>query len=69
MFNFRDISELFIRNKAAIMVNDAQELKKGVSFMFNDPIRGREMGERARKLIYDNKGATVKTVELIKAFL
>lgn len=69
MFNFRDIAELFIRNKAAILVNDAQELKKEISSMFNDPIRGREMGERARKLIYDNKGATVKTVELIKAFL
>ena len=69
MFNFRDIAELFIRNNAAIMVNGPQELKKDIAFMLNDPLSAREMGVRAKKIIYDNRGATAKTVDLIKALL
>ena len=33
------------------------------------PLSAREMGVRAKKIIYDNRGATAKTVDLIKAFL
>lgn len=66
MFNFRDIAELFIENKAAVMARGARELEKYILNFLDNPAEAKKIGERAKGLIFKNQGATAKTVELIK---
>jgi 3-deoxy-D-manno-octulosonic-acid transferase len=68
-FNFRDITELFLRRKAAIMVRNTQELKAALRLLLSDSNRARELADAAGKLILENQGATLKNIERIKDFL
>lgn len=67
MFNFRDITDLFLRNNAAIMVRNADQLQGNIEGLLNDPAKAKELGERARKLIQENQGATIRNAQQIKA--
>ena len=66
MFNFRDISELFLKNKAALMINDSGGLAGKVKEILNNPLVAKEMTQRAYDLIIANKGATLKNIQVIK---
>ncbi len=66
MFNFRDITDLFIQYKAGIMVSNAQELTLKVKeLLFND-ILAKDLGLRAYELILKNSGATEKNIQSIQ---
>ncbi len=69
MFNFADIADLFLENKAAVMVNNQEELKCAISKLLQDPGSAKVLGNRARELILQNQGATQKNLELIKKYL
>lgn len=66
MFNFRQISELFLRNQAAFIVNNRQELAEKVKVVLSDSLLAKSMVERALELIIKNRGATEKNVQIIK---
>jgi 3-deoxy-D-manno-octulosonic-acid transferase len=66
MSNFRDIAELFIKNKAAIMINNQRELEKNIEALLSNPERGMELGSRARQVILDNQGATARNTRYLK---
>lgn len=66
MFNFRDIADLFIKNKAGIVVNDLEQLKKSIAELLLDPIKADELSGRAKELILQNKGATERNLKLIQ---
>lgn len=66
MFNFRDISELFLKNKAAIMINNYDELVAKLKEVLRDPLVAGQLAKRAYEVIADNKGATAKTIQVIK---
>ncbi|MFA5145394.1 MAG: 3-deoxy-D-manno-octulosonic acid transferase [Candidatus Omnitrophota bacterium] len=67
MFNFRDIADLFLNNRAAIAVRDKAGLEESMAGLLNDPLRAAELGKRARQLITQNRGATKRNAEYIKA--
>lgn len=69
MFNFRDISELFLNNNACILVNDKEQLKARIKDLIDNPFKMGELGRKAKKLFFENQGAAEKTVELIKNIL
>ncbi|MCX5704985.1 MAG: 3-deoxy-D-manno-octulosonic acid transferase [Candidatus Omnitrophica bacterium] len=69
MFNFRDITDLFLKHQAAVMVNDAQELQANIEFLFKDRQRSKELGEAAQKLIWQNQGATLRNAREIGLLL
>lgn len=69
MFNFHDITELFLTQEAAVMAADAAELKERVKFLLEAESEALRMGERAYELISRNRGSTEKTVELIKGII
>ncbi len=69
MFNFRDIAELFLKNKAGFMVADAQGLGLKIKEALSNGPLAREQGERAYELIIKNSGATQKNIEIIKQIL
>lgn len=69
MFNFRDISELFLENKAAFMAHDYQELIVKIKEILERPLEAKEMAKRAYGLIIANKGATLKNIQVIQRML
>jgi 3-deoxy-D-manno-octulosonic-acid transferase len=66
MFNFRDISELFLERAAARRVQAQEGLLREVKFLLNNPSELETMGEKARQLVLGNQGATKRNIELIK---
>jgi len=69
MFNFKYISEILLKNTAAMEVKDKNGLEKAVSLLADDPKKSKAMGFFAKKTLEENKGATARNVELIKGFL
>lgn len=68
-FNFRDITELFLRKKAALMVNDASSLKEAIASLLRDPALCKSLGERAKRIVEENRGATDITMKAIEGIL
>lgn len=66
MFNFRDIAQLFLRNNAAILVRNKEELKEKIKYLLGNPRAMDELGKRAKALILENQGATLRNLETIK---
>lgn len=67
MQNFRDISELFLNNKAAIQVKNETELIENIKTLLKNPEQAAQLGQRARDLVSKNSGATAKNLEFIKS--
>ncbi|MCX5699491.1 MAG: 3-deoxy-D-manno-octulosonic acid transferase [Candidatus Omnitrophica bacterium] len=66
MFNFRDISELFLANQAALVAGDSQELTDKVKEILNSSLLAKGLVERAYEIIIKNRGATDKNIQIIK---
>jgi len=69
MFNFRDIAKLFLANRAALSVRNAEELKLKIKELLVNPGEREELGSRARGLILANRGATRRNLEALKGSL
>lgn len=67
--NFRTDVELLLREEAAVRVADAQELGAQVAALCGDVERRRALGERARRVIASNQGATERTLEQLRSVL
>ena len=66
MFNFRDIVDLFLQEKAAIQVHNPEELQEKIKYLLENPAATKELTARARDLIMQNQGATSRNSEIIK---
>ena len=66
MFNFRQISELFLANQAALAVSGSGELYERVKELLQGSLLAKGLAERAYALILKNQGATRKNIEIIK---
>ncbi len=69
MFNFVQIKDLFLKEKAAVQVNDKLELEEKLRSLLLDPNERNRLGQRARSLLEENKGATLRTFGLIKELI
>jgi 3-deoxy-D-manno-octulosonic-acid transferase len=69
MFNFRDIADLFLRNKAAVIVHNQEDLKTNIVELLNNPDKIIELGRRAKQLVLGNQGATKRNTDFIKKLL
>lgn len=66
MFNFRDITDLFLADNAAIMLSDESQLKLKIKELLQNPQQAAELGRRAKALIADDIGATARVMDLIR---
>ena len=66
MFNFRQISKLFLANQAALMVRNSQELADKVKELLSNNLLAQGLVQRAYELIIKNRGATNKNIQIIK---
>jgi len=69
MHNFRDMAEAFDRAGAWRRVEDATELAAVWREWLDDPAGAKTTGERARRLLEENRGALERTVELLAPIL
>lgn len=74
-YNFREIVEEFVRAEAIIQLaampdsDTTLELEKLFSALLADHDKRRALGERARQLVNQNRGATERTMESLKKLL
>ncbi len=69
MNNFRDIAAAFLAAGALRQVSSAAELSPALEELFSDPVRARQMGERAQGVLEAGRGATAQTAEALAALL
>ena len=63
--NFRDIVAAMLDRQAAVVVHDGTEMTAFVRRCLEDPEYRTRLGERARKLVEEQLGATARTFELL----
>ncbi|MBL7151192.1 MAG: 3-deoxy-D-manno-octulosonic acid transferase [Candidatus Omnitrophica bacterium] len=68
MSNFHDIACLFMKTDAAIAVANQGELEKNIEGLLSDPRRCLELGSRARGVLLQNQGATIRNAQNLAQF-
>ena len=66
MFNFRDTASVFVRNNAALQVTDKFSFSDKVRLLFRDDAQCRMLGQNARRVVAENRGATERNLKAIK---
>jgi len=64
-YNFKDIMEIFLREKAIVQIQNADELLSVMQKLLNDPTEFNHIGHTAQKIVERYQGSTRKTVEEI----
>jgi 3-deoxy-D-manno-octulosonic-acid transferase len=67
MENFREIAELFLAAGAIVQVGSAADLGEQLILLLEDEPRRQAIGERARLLVEQQKGAVRRSVEALRA--
>ena len=65
MQNFKDITRIFLDQDAAVQVQDAAELERALTELFENRARRADLGNRAKAVVAKNLGAIERTVEMI----
>jgi 3-deoxy-D-manno-octulosonic-acid transferase len=69
MENFAEISTTFLQNQAAVQVADAPGLVDAVTRLMGDSVERARLGAAARALVEANRGARLRTLEVIADLL
>lgn len=69
LFNFAEISQLFLASDALIQVNDAAALAEVLIKLAADPLERRQRGIRAQQVVDNNRGALVRQLAVIKGLI
>ncbi|HKF25805.1 MAG TPA: 3-deoxy-D-manno-octulosonic acid transferase, partial [Candidatus Acidoferrum sp.] len=69
MENFAEIAERFIASEAALQVSSPEDAGVAWIELLRNPERSRKMGETARRLVEESRGATERAVRVIKSEL
>jgi 3-deoxy-D-manno-octulosonic-acid transferase len=69
MENFSEMASRFVSSGAAVQVESPEDAGVAWIEMFRDPDRMRAMGETARALVEDSRGATDRALAVISGFL
>ncbi len=64
--NFRDVTEMLLQHQAAVVVQDDAGLRQFILEGLSDPQGAYAMGERARRLVEQQRGATDRTIALLR---
>ena len=64
-WNFKDITEALLSLDAANVVSDPDELRETIRRLLHHPDEAHRMGQAARAFVASQRGATLRTVDLI----
>ncbi len=65
-FNFKEETELLLKNSAAKMVGTEGELFGTIEFFIKNPDEVKEIGLKAQKVVNEKRGATERSMEIIR---
>lgn len=69
LFNFAEISQLFIKAQALIIANDAEQLASELIKLAHDADLRQTIGEKALAVVNANRGALAKQLAIIEAVI
>ena len=69
MSNFQDMADSFLRKEAAIQVANAKDLQKTIRVLLGNNTKIQALGNNAKAVVDENKGAAQRTVNLLKEYL
>ena len=69
MQNFADIARSFLEAEAVVQVEDAGALEAALRELIESPDKGRTLGERARRVVEEKRGASERTTAVLKELL
>jgi 3-deoxy-D-manno-octulosonic-acid transferase len=69
MENFQELANTFLARGAARQVTNPEDLGVAWIELLEDPVRRKKMGDAARALVEENRGATERTIQHIAKFL
>lgn len=69
VFNFKDIADLLLERDGAIVIRDQRQLQVTVRMLLNNPQTRQSLGQKARQIVEENRGATRRNIELIKELI
>jgi 3-deoxy-D-manno-octulosonic-acid transferase len=64
--NFQDSVDLLLAEDAAVMVRDPEDLERVLLGLLGDLELVRDMGERARRIVRENQGASRRNLEILE---
>jgi 3-deoxy-D-manno-octulosonic-acid transferase len=67
MENFPSVMPVFIQANAIVQVGDVQSLEAAVAGLLADESARAALGERAARVVADNRGVIQKTLRLLDA--
>lgn len=56
MFNFRDIAEEFLKNRAAEQVFNQEDLISNIKELLNNNLRAKELVKKCQRVLLNNQG-------------
>ena len=68
-FNFKQTVDALLENEGAILVNDENELLETMKKCLDEPEYAQKIAQNGQKVIKNNQGATLKTIEQIEKFI
>jgi len=68
-FNFQDVVRSFLENRAAIQVENKDELRSAIQFLIDNPEERKKMATNAKDTVIRNSGSSQRTIDLIKSLL
>ena len=69
MFNFREITSVFVDNGAAVIVKDEEGLSGAIRMLLKDQPRRNEIGRNAARAIAEKRGATERNLKELEGML
>lgn len=69
VFNFTKSVDILLEERAVRMVPDEEGLRLAILELADDPGAAREMGDRARRVVVEQKGASGRILALLRPFL
>jgi 3-deoxy-D-manno-octulosonic-acid transferase len=69
MFNFNEISELYLQHQAAVQIDSVEALAEQVTKWLSDASERSRVGEAGRELVENNRGALDRLTRLVDRLL
>ncbi len=69
VFNAQEIADLFVRQGACRMVEDAGQVADVVGEWVDDPSAARDVGERGRSIVEENRGSLASLLDLLEPLI
>jgi len=69
MGNFEEVAKAFLEKDASRQVSDSSQLEEGLRFFLSNINEARLIGERARDVVEENRGAVRRSLSMIRRFI